>query len=254
MDNYKNKFTLILFIIVVFVFIIGGFIFMKYMINMNNNEPNDDSNNDSITEVIDIRIDKDKDYIYFEETDHLLEDFQIIYADVYFNFTGYDDIQDNINAELAELEKTLKYEVDVEIPEDVELEKNSLGIYSASYKIFDVIVYENYLTLVEKDISYDIVNILTPLDIKNYVFDKNTGMMIEESSILANFNITIDEIKVKVQDKLNTLNYGVEPVIEVENTINNFNYVLYVNKLGKLEIEYIVQSTTGDYYDTLVIN
>ena len=66
----------------------------------------------------------------------------------------------------------------------------------------------------------------------------------------------MDKIKDKIKTKLNAEQQTVDdmPLINVDKTLSNLNYALYINKIGKLEINYIVNSTKQNYYDNIVID
>ena len=70
MDNTKNKIGVIFLIIVLLLFIVGGYFFMEYMLKT----PDKTKSVRKDQEITDIRINKKKDYIYFENTTEIIND------------------------------------------------------------------------------------------------------------------------------------------------------------------------------------
>ena len=85
MDNTKNKIGVIFLIIVLLLFIVGGYFFMEYMLKT----PDKIKNARKDQEITDIRINKKKDYIYFENTTEIIND--IFKQDVIFNIKGLEN-------------------------------------------------------------------------------------------------------------------------------------------------------------------
>ena len=84
--------------------------------------------------------------------------------------------------------------------------------------------------------------------------NKKDGKLVTEEDLLKTFDVTVDDVKNKVKERISdtqTLNED----IDIEGTMNDFNtYALYVNKLGKLEITFVVKSTESNYNDNVVIS
>ena len=62
MDNTKNKIGIILLGIILLIFVVGGYFFMKYMIS----SPSKSHKKNNI--VNDVRVNSSKDYIYFDNS------------------------------------------------------------------------------------------------------------------------------------------------------------------------------------------
>lgn len=99
MDNTKNKIGVIFLIIVLLLFIVGGYFFMEYMLKAPDKKRNTKENQD----IVDIRINKKKDYIYFENTTEIIND--IFKQDVIFNVKGLENYNNTLHNELEELSK-----------------------------------------------------------------------------------------------------------------------------------------------------
>ena len=63
MDNTRNKFGVIVLGVILLFFIVGGYFFMDYMLKT---PDKDKKNNKQEPEVVDLRINKSKDYIYYD--------------------------------------------------------------------------------------------------------------------------------------------------------------------------------------------
>ncbi len=251
MDTFKNKAAFISFIIILLLFLVGGFFFMDYFINLSDNPKETES--PLINESVDYRLDKTKDYIYLSETDIVIAHYGISFAKVNINLSSAKDIETRINNEVAAFSETVVMADTVEIPEGTETLPNTEGIYSVSYKDYEIIEYSDYVTLIDKNYNYDIVNLITATGVETNIFSKASGSVVSEIQILEDSGKTLEDIKNAVRTKLTTLNLD-GAGIDVDGTINDFDYGVYLNRIGKLEVIYLVRSTNQNYYDTLVIN
>jgi len=249
----KNKIGLIFLIIILLLFSIGGYFLMDYVVKEEKNQKKVEEKE----EIVDLRIDKSKDYIYLENTEHVIESEEIHFEDVVVNFKKLEYLNDEFKNEMNEIKKSIIYEKDIVLDENNNYTKNKEGIYSLKYREYEDYYFNEYVSLVIKDYEFNIVNHTKPINIKSYIINKNTGQIIKQEDLLNKENITIDKIKEKVKerlDKTQTLNEN-EEIINIEETLNNFNiYAIYVNKNGKLEVSFIVKSNKIDYNDFVVLN
>lgn len=253
MENKKNKISFVIFLIILLLFAVGGYFAMHYLTG-NKKLPIENkifTKNDP-----DYRIDTEKDYIYYDNATRVIEEYEIDYQDVHINLECAKNITSTLNQEEATFRNSIKYVKDVEIPSDVTYEENENGIYSLKYREYASYTYKDYISLVVQDNSFDIINITVPENIKAYTFDKKENKILSEQDLLEKYETTMDKIKEKIKIKLNAEQQTVEdmPLINVDKTLSNLNYALYINKIGKLEINYIVNSTKQNYYDNIVID
>lgn len=271
----KNKLGFSCFLLLLAIIIIGGFFLTKYMTNNKFVSKSNDSIN-VVEESIDNRIDKTKDYIYITDEKRLISD--ITSSVININLPSGLSIQDKLNEAndnkivyLDELEVEENNEDgDVENTDDAisdennEDNENSVndevlytndeGIYSLSYVDYSIIEIDSYVTLIVKAYDYNIVSLASAVKIEVYTFDKNLDKLVEESEILKLYDTSINDIIDKIEEKLTALNVYDDSNL-LEETINDFsNYGIYINRVGELEITYVVKSTNGDYYDKLVIS
>ena len=188
MENKKNKIGFVSFLVVIVVFGFGGYLAMKYFTN-NINQSN--SFFTTPNKEVDKRLDKSKDFVYYDEVTNAIEDLNIEYKNIHINFESGNAISLELNKEMAEYRKTIKYTKDVELDDDVEYEENDEGVYSLTYRDYVEYDYENYITIIIKDSDYNVINGTIPKSIKSYIIDKNTGSIITEEEILEKYNTNI---------------------------------------------------------------
>ena len=259
MDNTKNVAGLIMFIIILLLFTVGGYFFMNYMLNDFSKENNE---TEGITELREIRIDSTKDYIYYENTEDILHEEHIAKEDVVINIKGFE----NINATLAqELDSYDSEKISIDeatIPEGSTC-VNEANLYSFPYREYQDNVFVDYISLVINDFSYNCVNGSRIENIKGYVIDKNTGEIIPEEQLLVDFGVTEDDIINTIRKRLSdtqVLDEGIQ-VIDIDGTIadiQNGEYgvvkSLSISKTGKLVINFIVKSNRINYNDNVELN
>lgn len=241
MEN--NKFKIIFVSFIFLVFIIGGFIMMQISI-AKTKEKNAPVKIENKEENKDIRIDKTKEYIYFTNEIVYGDNLDISYKDIVFNFKEDSNLAQTLNDETVNLKSTV-----------VENE-NVLGkVASAEYKIYEIIKYDNYLSLIVSYYKYDCNSLVIPLRSKTYNFDKTTGMMISNNDLLTKYSITEDVLKDKVKKHLEGIALlRTDIKIDINNTMALLNeYNLYVNKIGKLNVRVLVKNDQNDYNEDVIV-
>lgn len=240
----SNQIKVYIFIIIVLVFIFGGFYLMKKSESLKN-EVNQTISEEKDT---DIRIDETKEYIYFTNLNVIESELDIEYKDIVINFEDKENIQNEINTENKEFSESVKYD-----------ESNEKAIYnhlvSAKFNKFDIFYYSNYISIVKNTYSFDYENLVTFIQSKAYVFDKKTGKLYNNDELLSIFNINKDDIKGVITTYLNDQNLITDNPINVDETINNIsNYELYVDKLGRLVVTILVKAEQSNYNDVIVLS
>jgi hypothetical protein len=253
MENKKNKIRFIVFIIFLFVLAIGGYFGMNYVINTDFSTKKDDNN---AIQVVDNKLDSSKDYIYYDNVKRVLNYLEIDMEDVYINLNCAKDINQKLNNEMSTMRNSIIYIKDHAIPAGTDYENNEEGIYSLNYREYDDYYYDDFISLVSKDYAYDVINGATATKIQGYVFDKKNNKQLSEDDLLNKYNQSITNIKTLLRRQLNSEQTTTDGKsnIDIDGTINNLNYSLYITKIGKLEISYIVKSTNQNYYDKLVLS
>lgn len=240
----SNQIKVYIFIIIVLVFIFGGFYLMKKSESLKN-EVNQTISEEKDT---DIRIDETKEYIYFTNLNVIESELDIEYKDIVINFEDKENIQNEINTENKEFSESVKYD-----------ESNEKAIYnhlvSAKFNKFDIFYYSNYISIVKNTYSFDYENLVTFIQSNAYVFDKKTGKLFNNDELLSIFNINKDDIKGVITTYLNDQNLITDNPINVDETINNIsNYELYVDNLGRLVVTILVKAEQSNYNDVIVLS
>lgn len=258
MENGRNTIGIIAFFVILLVFVVGGYFAMDYFTNY---QPKKEET--KTEEKADLRVDKTKDYIYYENGEEIIASEAIHWDEAIFNFDTLSDINKQLKDETDEIYASIKYTKNMELPK-VDSEGNEItyltndeGIYSLNYRDYADVKYNDYLSLVVKDYSYDILKGPVSTAIKAYVVDINTGKILSDDDLMKKFNVTLDIIKEKVRERLislQTLGEG-EINIDIEGTINSISTkAIYINKTGKLTLSFIVKSNQNPYNDSVDLN
>ena len=259
MDNTKNTVGLIIFIIIILLFTVGGYFFMRYMLDDFEKKSSD---KDVITEIKEIRIDDTKDYIYYENTSDILHEEHIEKQDVIINIKGFENINEQLANELASYDDE-QVTLDEVTLSDGTTCTNESNLYSFPYREYEDTVFNDYISLVINDFTYNCVNGSRIENIKGYVIDKNTGEVISPEELLTRFEITEDDIIEKVRKRLNDTQVldGDTQVIDIEGTISDLRNGEYsivkslsISKTGDLVINFIVKSNRINYNDSIELN
>ena len=247
----KEKVKVWLFVLILFIFIVGGYFFMRYATK---EKPNEENKTEIIEEVQDYRLDKTQDYIYYSEAKNLIASENITTSQIVINLKKFENLTKELNEETNKLNSEVKYIKDIAIDKDKELNENEEGIYSINYREYEENTFKNYINLNIKDYKYDIEKGITPLNLKSYIIDKNTNKIITEEELLKIYETNLDVIKEKVKERLvntQTLVEG-ENVIKIDETLNGLdNRAISVSKNGRLKIAFIVISEQSIYNDSI---
>lgn len=248
----KNVWGMIFLTIIILSFVVGGYFAMDYFTQVKEDVKTDKPKE----ETVDLRIDKTKDYIYYENGEEILEEEEITRDEAVLNFTTLKDINDNLRKEEKEIYQDIKYIKDLELEEDLVYQDNEEGIYSLKYRNYENYKFNDYVSLISVDYDYDVVNGSVPYALKSYVVDINTGNILSEEELLNKYNLSKSIIEEKIKDRLNDTQVlsEEENVIDINGTIDNLKYTLYINKLGKLTVSFIVKSNKINYNDVVVLN
>ena len=258
MDNTKNVIGLVAFIFILLIFVVGGYFVMDYMLD----NPRNENNNNGITEIKEIRIDDTKEYVYFDNTDDILHEEHIVKEDVIINIEGFESINEELHNELAALDSEYVSLDDVTL-EEGQTCTNESNLYSFPYREYTYNVFGDYISLVISDFTYNCVNGSEIDNIKGYIINKENGETYTNEELLAIFEVTNEEIRTLVEERLHDTQVldGDVQVIDIEGTINNVvngeygvTKALSISKTGELELNFIVISNRINYNDTITIS
>lgn len=254
MDNTKNKVGVIFLGIILLIFIVGGYFFMKYMVN----NPSEEKKKGIVELKNEVRINNKKDYIYLDNSVEIIDD--IFKQDIILNFKGLEDENSKLHSELETIGNNAIKIDGQEIPEDVTCEKD---LYSFSYRNYEITEFSYYASVVIVDYDYNCVNGSVPINIKSYVINKDNGSIITNEELLSAFLISEEKIVEKVKKRLEDTQVldGEVGVIDIENTVNNvkngtygIDKALSISKNGKIVINFIVKSNKINYNDSIELN
>lgn len=247
-ENSNNKYKFAFFGLIVLVFIVGGFVLMQKSAELSDDKRSKNKVEEKESEV-DIRLDKEKDYIYFTDNDVVVGELDIAYMNVVTNFEDKQNIAKTLNDESKAFKEAITYDEEMENPA---YDKLSF----AEYKKYDLNVFEDYLSLIVHYYNYKPESLVSYEKSQVYVFDKNTGEIITDDTLLSKYGLTKDDVNSKIRTYVEGQDLVKEgETLDVDATVNaNQDFNLYVNKLGKLCITIIVKSDQKDYNDTIVLN
>lgn len=251
-NRTRNIVMSILFITFVITLIVVGYIYVKDL------SLNPKQKEKEVTEkLIDYRLDKEKDYIYFENEEIVSLDPELTYSDVYLNIEGADIINSTLKSEMDILRKTIVKLDDTNKDETKELLYEETEVYSATERNY--ITYESgdYYSLVINDIEFNCYDDFLTKNLKGYVIDSKKGSILSNEELLNKYSLTKDDIIDRVSlrlDETQNVNEGIE-VINKEETLKTLfdNYALYIESKD-IYMTFIVKSNFINYNDSVKLN
>lgn len=260
-ENKKGKIYGIVFLIFLFALIIGGYILTKSLTKHDEAKEPDKSQSEVNKPEESLKLDKDKEYIYFENIDILSEKQKIIYQDVKMNI----DVEEVLKLERTLNEQNSSYRQTVKKISEQNLSASEIekivyqedDIYEAQYVKYTRYFSKKYASLV---VDKYLFNCFIGSKLENsssYVIDLENGSVLTNDELMKQFDFTLSKIKDKVEEGLNKM-IKEDDTILVDETLENLNdshnYALYVNKSGYFVISYIVKSSKVDYNDVIILN
>jgi len=261
MDEFeKGKFGFIFFFLLVIGLSVGGY----YLINSDKKDNNLSINEENKLNDA-LKIDKNQPFIYKMEDSIINEEIPLIYEYpiINLNSDSAKSISSLLKTEISELKKDIKYQSEVEIPLDIEIISKEGNIYSAPIREYEIYEYEKYVTLVVYDYYYYCIDKSEAKKVKSYTFDTTTASLLTLNEILAIYGKNEEEIKNNIKEflssestKIALENKDLVDFIEIdkslENLTNNKTQVYYINNLGQLVTNFVVQTKENDYNDTII--
>lgn len=241
----KNGWKFIVFAIIVLIIIVGGFFLMQKSFPKENITK---VANKTSKKAKDIRIDKNKDYIYFENNETIAHDLDIEYKDVIFNFKNYESIQKQLNDETKEYKDALVIDEELE-------EADFDNVVKATYKTYEYYLYDNYISLVVNYYHFDREDLISYLDSDTYVFDKERGNRYTEDELLAKFNLTKEDVINKITNHITDQNLLTDEELDADASIEVIDdYAIFVDRSGRLSISIVVKNDQKDYNEVIILS
>lgn len=249
-ENFKNKLGFWTYFLFVLLLAVGGYFFTDYVINLKNNK-----NNNNETKIVDHKIVKDKDYIYFINGETISEGAEIYYQDVVINLDTQINLTEMLEKENKIYKENIMYLSDVKILNKELINYNFDNLYALTFRNYKIYEYGDYVSLVIDTHNYSCFDLNTFVGTKSYIFNIKEGTLLTEEEILKKYNLNMDLLKEKIIVKLNTTQKIVENVelIKIGDTINDLIYSLYINEYGKLNISFLVKTTQVDYNEIMEV-
>ena len=250
-ENLKNKLGFWIFFIIVLTLLIGGFIFTKYTIN-------EDKNKKEREKIkIDLRIDKNKDYIYYINEETISESAEIYYKDVVINLSTQEVLTESLEKENKIYKNNIKHISEMNIMTDQIIKYNNDDLYALTFRDYKNYEYGKYVSLVVNDYNYSCFDDITFKSAKAYVFDTEDGTLLTNDDLLNKYIQNVDTIKEKVREYLNSKQTVVDDaeLIKIDETIDNLgDYTLYIDEYGHLAVSFLVKTTQVDYNEIMEVN
>lgn len=258
-DTKRNIIGSITFILIILVLAIGGYFLTIYLTQDDIKE----KENISEEKVSDIhKVNKEKDYVYFENEKFISMEPDITYKDVVINLDTAETLNQTLKNELDEIRTSVKYISDNELDHNRTVMYDGENIFSAKERNYESFLYKEYISLLVKDYDFNCYDGSLLKSLKSYVFNIDTGKMVLPNDLLNLYNFDINQIIDKVRNEL--LKEQIideetnQELILIEDTINSLsdsnNYAIYIDKYGDLYISFIVKTNEVDYNKNMKLN
>lgn len=252
-ENFKNKLGFWTFFFIVIFLGVGGYFLTEYLIR----EPGPSKDNNETVNKMDYKILKDKDYIYFENEESIIdeEETKVYYKDVIINIKGQESLTEVLEKENKIFKNNIKYLNEVELLTDEIITYNYKNIYALTFREYKIYEYSDYISLVIDDHNYSCFDLNTFIGTQSYIFNITDGLLLTTDDVLNLYDLNIDLIKDKIRTHLLNTQKVVDEVelIKIDETINNLNYSLFINEYGRLHISYLVKTTQVDYNEIMEV-
>lgn len=254
MENRKRNIVMsLLFLAVIIAMIIGGYIYTKDLTESNKKKPKEEIKE----ELKDNRLDKNKEYIYFENEEIISQDPELTFKDAYLNVAGAEIINSTLKSEMDTIRKSIIYLDESNKDETKEILYDETNIYSTKERNYITYTSKGYISLVINDLDFNCYEDFLITGIKSYIVDTNNGEVLTREEILNKYKLTNEDILDRVSlriDETQTTNEDIE-VIKKTETINTLfdNYGFYIEG-GDLYITFIVKTNFVNYNDSIKLN
>ena len=225
-SDERNTASVIVFLTIIAIILGGGF----YLITHKDIylTPKEETKQE---ETKSIKIDEEKDYIYYTDEEVLDEENELIYKTINLNIntTEAKALQDELNNNMTAIKETL-------------VKDENENIVSTEMISYDYVITSKYISL--SVITYTYLSNeeqVTKSTVKHYVFDVTTGKILTNREILKKENKTDQEVRVKIREYVSN-----DADVDIDATLNS-EYSLSINKQEKLVINTVVKTSNMDY-------
>ena len=178
-----------------------------------------------------IKIIEDSDYIYYSNLETIDEHNSLEYKTININIDSVDakDLQETLNNNMSAIRDSLVRDADG-------------NVVSCDMISYDYNVTSKYISLNVTTFSYlQNEEQLTKSIVNHYVFDIETGKILNTRDILKKENLTDQEIRVKIREYIKD-----DTEVDIDATLNS-EYSLSISKDEKVVINTVVKNANMDY-------
>ena len=242
----------ITFIIFVAILIVGGFFLTRYLTSEKEHKKVLQS------EIDKLKMDPKKDLVYYENETILSPDPDIIHKDIIINLKEADTVNEVLKKSMDNIRTSVKKkgEVEIDTSKDILYDIDIVSSKERNYTVYESL---KYLSVLVTDSDFTCYNGSTITSQTAYTFSLSTGKRLSAETLLGYADVTIDDIKNKVRNKLEEDQKDLTDgqTINIDETINLINtkdLVIYTNKSGKIVISFVVKTNEDSYNDTIELN
>lgn len=178
-----------------------------------------------------IKIIEDSDYIYYSNLETIDEHNSLEYKTININIDSVDarELQETLNNNMSAIRDSL-------------IRDDEGNVVSCDMISYDYNVTTKYISLNVTTFSYlQNEEQLTKSIVNHYVFDIETGKILNTRDILKKENLTDQEIRVKIRDYIKD-----DADVDIDATLNS-EYSLSISKDEKVVINTVVKNANMDY-------
>ena len=240
------------FIIFVIALIVGGFFLTRYLTSEKEHKKVVQS------EINKLKIDPKQDLVYYENETVVSADPDIVHKDIIINLKEADTVNELLKKSMDNIRTSVKKKGEVEIDSSKDI-LYDIDIVSSKERNYTVYESLKYLSVLVTDSDFTCYNGSTITSQTAYTFSLSTGKRLSTETLLGYADVTIDDIKNKVRNKLEEDQKDLTDgqTINIDETINLINtkdLVIYTNKSGKIVISFVVKTNEDSYNDTIELN
>lgn len=258
-EERNNIIGSIFFFLLIIVLAVGGFFVTKKLTKDENKE---ETKNNEVVISDEYKVDKEKEYIYFENEKFISMEPDITYKDVIINLNTAETVNRTLKNELDSIRNSVKYITDNPLDPNREVMYDGENIYSASERNYEIFEYKEYISLIVRDYEFSCYDGSLLKSLKSYVYNISNGKMLLTEDLLGLYNISMETVKEKIREHLQSKQTIIEEtqteLILIDETINNLNnpssHAIYIDKYGDLNISFIVKSSQVDYNESIKLN
>ena len=222
----SNTPSIIVFVTIIAILLGGGFYLITHKdIYLKDKEEV------KVEEKKSIKILEDSDYIYYSNLETIDEHNSLEYKTININIDSVDakELQETLNNNMSAIRDSL-------------IRDEEGNVVSCDMISYDYNVTSKYISLNVTTFSYlQNEEQLTKSIVNHYVFDIETGKILNTRDILKKENLTDQEIRVKIRDYIKD-----DADVDIDATLNS-EYSLSISKDEKVVINTVVKNANMDY-------